>query len=137
MKLLLVTGEAISVKELRAALAGEEQAEATEVMVVAPAYAEGALRFWVSDADEAIAKAQQVQAQTVERLRGDGLSASGDTGEADPLQAIQDALQTFPAERILLFTRGGEEARYREDISPEVVRERFGVPAQQVTVSAS
>ncbi len=38
-------------------------------MVVAPALHENALRFWVSDADEAIARAEEVRRRTVSRAR--------------------------------------------------------------------
>jgi hypothetical protein len=31
----------------------------------------------------------------------------GDTGESDPLLAIEDALRTFPADQIVLFTHAG------------------------------
>ena len=73
--------------------------------------------------------------QTVERLAAEGVPASGDTGESDPLDAIEDALQTFPADQLILFTHGQEEERYREDVDPAEVSERFGLPAERVAVS--
>ena len=65
----------------------------------------------------------------------DGVAASGDTGESDPLDAIQDALQTFPADRIVVFTRPDSEQSYREDVDPEQIEERFGVPVTVASVS--
>ncbi len=97
-------------------------------MVVAPALQESGLRFWMSDADEAIARAEEVRRQSVEALGEQGVPASGDTGESDPLQAIQDALQSFPADRIILFTHSGDEQSYREDIDVAEIEERFGIP---------
>ncbi len=42
--------------------------------------------------------------------------------------AIQDALATFPADRIVIFAREGDSARYREENLFDDVQERFGVP---------
>ena len=103
-------------------------------MVVAPAFARSALRFWMSDADEAIAKADAVRRENVHELGESGIPAAGDTGEADPHAAIEDALKTFDADRIVVFTRGGEDQRYREDLDRDELAERFGKPIDQAGV---
>lgn len=102
-------------------------------MVVAPALHKNALRFWVSDADEAISKADDVSHQSVEQLGAEGVSASGDTGESDPEEAIKDALKTFPADRILIFTHPASEQRYKEDVDPDELQKRFGVPVTRTS----
>jgi hypothetical protein len=135
MKVLVVTSEAISAQQLRDALDGDIP-EKLEVLVIAPALQESGLRFWLADADEAIARAEQVWGESVRELESRGLPAEGDTGESDPLQAIQDALQTFPADRIVLFRHPGEEQRYREDFDPDEVRERFDLPVEDAVVPA-
>jgi len=132
MKILVVTSEPISADRLREAV-GDQQTDQADIMVVAPALHQSGLRFWMSDADEAIERARAVQEQTVSQLQDEGLSAEGDTGEGDLLEAIGDALTTFPADRILLFTHSGDE-RYNEDVSAEELRERFPVPVQQSSV---
>jgi hypothetical protein len=125
MKLLVLTSAPISAPQLREALPAGVETDGLEVMVVAPALQENPIKFWFSDADEAIARAEEVRAKTVEELGEGGIQAVGDTGESDPMLAIEDALNTFPAERILVFT--GEDA-YRSELDAEEVRERFGVP---------
>ena len=134
MKLLVLTSEAITADQLRNALPGEIDPTDAEVMVVAPALQESGLRFWMSDADEAIAQADEVRREAVNKLGEGGVSASGDTGESDPGTAIQDALQTFEADRIVLFTHSAEEKEYLEDIGPEEIRDRFGLPVDRATV---
>ena len=134
MKLLVLTSEPITADQLRDALPANADPSQSEVMVVAPALQESAFRFWFSDADEAIARAREVGRETVERLDSAGVPARGDTGESDPLDAIQDALQTFSADRIVLFTRGGESQRYREDVDVAEIEERFGLPVDQARV---
>jgi hypothetical protein len=128
MKVLVVTSEPISAQQLRDALGAEGDPADAEVMVVAPALAGSAVKFWMSDVDEAIERADRVRRESVERLGEEGVSASGDTGEADPHDAIEDALQTFDADRIVLFTREGGDQRYREKLDDREIAERFGRP---------
>jgi hypothetical protein len=128
MRLLVLTTEAVSADQLRDALPGDADPTAAEVMVVAPALHESALRFWLSDADEAIARADEVRRESLERLGDEGVSATADTGESDPEEAIEDALKTFPADRILVFTHPDSEQRYREDVDGGELQGRFGIP---------
>lgn len=128
MKVLVLTSEPISAEVLREAV-GAEVADSAEVLVVAPALHQSGLRFWMSDADEAIGKAEDVQVETVERLEEEGVDAAGDTGESEPLTALQDALATFPADRIVIFSHpDGEQAFAEEDI--DAARARFDVPVE-------
>ena len=129
MRVLVIASEPISADRLRAALGGAT--DDAEIMIVAPALHRSALRFWLSDADEAIQRAELVQRETVEGLDDAGLDARGDTGEGDPIQAVEDILVTFAAERIVLFTRRGSEPRYDEGIDADALQQRFGLPVQQ------
>ena len=132
MKILVLTSEPITAGQLREALPPEYGgADPGEVMIVAPAWHSSPLRFWISDADEAIARARSVEEQSVAQLQDEGVAARGDTGEGDPEQAIEDALATFAADRVLVFTHG-EDGFYREDPDPEALGHRFGVPVERV-----
>ena len=128
MKVLVVTSEPITAQQLRDALPHDANTENAEIMVLAPALQQSPLKFWLSDADEAIARAEQVRAETVEQLSEEGVQAAGTTGEADPMLAIQDALNRFPAERIVLFTHGSDGQAYREGVEGSEIEERFGIP---------
>jgi hypothetical protein len=136
MKLLVITSEPVAAQQLRDGLPGDVDLDRTEVMIVAPALQDSGIRFWMNDVDEAIARAKAVEEESVDSLDAEGVTASGDTGESDPVQAVQDALQTFHADRILLFLHGGEDKRYREDFEPQELSERFGVPVDTATASA-
>lgn len=136
VKVLVVTSEPISGDHLRSAL-GPRQTDDAEVMVIAPALHKSALRFWVSDADEAIAKAGEVQQKSAEQLRREGVSVDvNDTAEGDLTEAIRDALVTFPADRILLFVHPPEHERYREHADPEALSDEVGLPVEQFEVGA-
>jgi hypothetical protein len=135
MKLLVVTSEPISAAQLRDALPDGLDAAQAEVMVVAPALQESGIRFWMSDADDAIAKAEAVRRETLDRLGSEGVPASGETGESNPLLAIQDALQSFAADRIVLFAHTGDDQLYREDLDAAEIEERFGLPVDRARLS--
>jgi hypothetical protein len=126
MKLLVLTAEPISADVLREAVG--EHADDAEVMVVSPALTDSPVRFWVSDADDAIAHARATADETAERLDEEGIDAAGDTGESDPMQALEDALATYDAERIVIFTHPEEEQDYLEDGFVEEAEHRLGVP---------
>jgi hypothetical protein len=132
MKLLVVTPEPVDANVLRSTLGDE--VEGAEVLVVSPATHQSKIAFWVSDADEAIHEAEVAQEETVERLEEEGIDAAGDTGESEPAVAIEDALATFPADRIVVFTHAGEKD-YREDEGLAEVEERFGVPVTHAEIS--
>jgi hypothetical protein len=136
MKLLVVTSEPITAAQLREAVHVDADPADIEVMVLTPALAENGIRFWFSDADAAIERAESVRAKTVGELESSGLNAEGTTGEGDPMQAIIDALQTFPADRIVLFTHeNGDAQRYREDLDEGELRERVALPVDRASVS--
>src|ERR671938_222576 len=113
MKLLVLTPEPVDAQMLRSTLGDE--VEGAEVLVVSPATNQSKLAFWISDPDQAIAEAETAQEETVERLEEEGVDAAGDTGESEPAIAIQDALATFAADRILILSHPESDRDYRED----------------------
>src|SRR5919201_6467850 len=133
MKLLVLATEPVSADDVRRALPGDEGVEGAEVLVVAPAVNESPVAFWVSDSDEAIADAESVAERTAAQLRERGASARATTGESEPLLALQDALATFEADRVVVFVRDEDAARYREDDVVGEAGRRFGVPVTEVT----
>lgn len=135
MRLLVLSADPVDAAAVRGALGGEDL-DGADVLVVSPALNQSALAFWVSDADEAIADADSAAQRSVEALAGSADRVRGEVGESDPLLALQDALATFPAERILVFTRADEEQRYREDDVAGEAERRFGLPVTEATLRA-
>ena len=131
-KILALVSEPVSGEALRKAV-GPERAAAAEVLVVAPAL-NTRRHFLFSDSDAAIERADEVQEETVERMEEEGIDAAGDTGESDPLLALQDALQTFPADEIVLFTHAGGAQNWLEEGLVEDARKRFDVPVDHLVV---
>src|SRR3954466_15859242 len=131
-KIIAVVAEPISGQALKSAV-GADAAEEAEVLVVAPAL-NSRFKFLTSDPDEAIARAEAVQEETVERLDEEGIDAAGDTGESDPLLALQDALTTYEADEILLFTHAGGDQNWLEEGLVDEAKGRFSVPVRHLVV---
>jgi len=123
MRILVLARDNVDAARVRSALPGDDLADA-EVLVVAPAEQESKLRFWMSDADDAIADAAGRAQETAAGLEAEGAHARTETGEADPVVAVRDALATFPADRILVF--GDEELaqQVRSAVDVEVTAAR-------------
>ncbi len=136
VKILVLTPEPVSGAQLRDALPGHADPSELEVMLVAPALHESALRFWISDADEAIERADAVRRESVQRLGEDGVTASSDTGEGDLALAVQDALRTFAAERIVVFSHPSGDQLHGEDVDASELSERFGLPVDRAVIEA-
>jgi GABA permease len=131
-KILALVAEPVSADVLRSAV-GKEDADDAEVLVVAPAL-NTKRRFFLADPDPAIEHADEVQAETVERLTEGGIDAAGGTGEEDPLLALQDALVTYDADEIVLFTHAGGKQNWLEDGLVEQAKERFDAPVRHMVV---
>jgi len=131
-RILALVSEPVTGEALKRAV-GRERAEAAEVLVVVPAL-NTRTRFLFSDVDPAIERAEEVEEETVERMSEEGVDAAGDTGESDPLLALQDALQTFDADQIVLFTHPDGKSNWLEEGVVSEARERFDQPVEHVVV---
>lgn len=73
--------------------------------------------------------------ESVERLEEEGVSAMGETGESDPMLAIQDALATFDANEIVVFGHAEGNRNCREDDAVGGAERRFNLPVRHVEMS--
>jgi glycine/D-amino acid oxidase-like deaminating enzyme len=133
MKLLVLATDPVDATDLRSALGDQDDLEGAEVLVVSPAVNESAVAFWMSDSDEAILDAESTAQATADALSAAGARTRAQAGESEPLLALQDALTTFRADRVVVFTRGDDAARYREDDVVGEAQRRFGVPVTELT----
>lgn len=104
-----------------------------EVLIVAPALNSSKLAHWVSDSDEAVGEAELRLAETVEGLRGAGVHATGRVGDADPFNAIEDALTAFEAQEVLISTYPEGQSHWLEEDLPQRVRDAFDGRVAHVT----
>lgn len=103
--LLVVAGpveEPSAVREITAT-AGLTPGDDVEVRVLAPARI-GFLDRWTSDVNSARDEAQRNLVATVAALAKDGIVAEARVGDEDFVQAVEDQLQTYPADEVVLVS---------------------------------
>jgi hypothetical protein len=132
-RLLVVATAPVDPQVLRdtvRAHAGED----ANVRIVAPASDLSPLQWLASDEDKARAEAEAVARQAADAVGEEAGRTEVEVGDTDPVQAIEDALRTFPAEEVVVVTRSGEDAGWLEHESAAEARERFGVPVTHLVV---
>jgi hypothetical protein len=112
----------------------DDDLEGSEVLVVSPAVNESAVAFWMSDSDEAIAEAESTAESTAAQLRERGANARSTTGRASRCSRCRTPSRRSTADRVVVFVRDEDAARYREDDVVGEAERRFGVPVTEVTI---
>jgi hypothetical protein len=105
-----------------------------EVLVVAPALW-SRVSHWTGD-DHARQDAEATLEQTVASLADAGISARGEVGSDDPIQAADDALREFPADEIVFATHPDDHANWKERGVVDIARDRYGLPVAHVAVDS-
>jgi len=103
-------------------LTPSEAAGAARILVVAPAQ------------DTVRVEANERAAVVVDLLKRRGADAEGRVGDGNPLQSIADALETFPADEIVIAIPP-QIPRRRADELLEAVRHRFALPVRRATAA--
>ncbi len=130
-RVLVVANETVAGSELRREIM--ERGSLAEVLVVTPAL-NSRIRHWTSDEDHARAEAQARLDVSVSSLSGAGVKVRGQVGDDDPIQAIDDALRTFPADEIVISTHPAGRSNWLEKGVVVRARERYGCPITHVIV---
>ncbi|MBA3717672.1 MAG: hypothetical protein H0W87_05550 [Actinobacteria bacterium] len=131
-RILVVTTASVPEAEVESVVrahAGED----AEVHVVAPASKISWLDRLTNAEDDARADADERAEAAAEAVPGEHVEA--EVGDVDPLQAIEDALRTFPADEVVVLTAPDEKATWLEAGLGEDARERFSVPVTHLVTS--
>jgi GABA permease len=114
---------------------GSEQAEYFVVVPANPvdtgqAEREGAAFVW-----EATTKAAQERLDdTLDALRGDGLTVTGELGDYRPLVALDKAMREFRPDHVVISTHPEDRSTWLRHGVVDDARERYDVPVQHVVV---
>jgi hypothetical protein len=130
-RILVVANETVGGTRLFEEIRTRSEGYREQVLVLSPAL-NSALRHWVSDEDGAREAARGRLDASLGRLSAAGIDARGEIGDADPLQAIEDALRTFGADEIIISTHPPERSNWLERGVVAKARERFPVPVTHV-----
>jgi hypothetical protein len=107
--------------------------EDAEMLVVAPASDISRLDWLTNAEDDAQEEAASIADKTA--VASPTTNVEAQVGDSDPLQAIEDALRTFPADEIIIITRPDEEAGWLEEGSGETAQARLPLPVTHVTLA--
>jgi hypothetical protein len=132
-RILVVANETVLGRALRECIREKTEGYDGRVLVVAPAL-NTPLRHWTSDEDGARLDAQQRLDSSLGALRAAGIDATGEIGDADPLQAVEDALRTFGPDEVIISTHPEGRSHWLERGIIGAARERFAVPVTHVVV---
>jgi len=132
-RLLVVANETATGRTLHDAIRRSTVGRPAHVLVVSPAL-NSPLRHFVSDEDGARAQAQARLDRSLHALQDAGIDARGEVGDADPIQAIDDALRTFGADEIIISTHPEGRSNWLEKGVVSGAQQRFKVPITHVVV---
>jgi len=134
-RVLVIADESVSSAAFQEAIAGHAAGRPIEALVVAPALSSKLAR-WTGD-EGAYRTAQEHLDATVAALSGAGITASGEIGSHDPLQAADDGLREFPANEIVFATHPEDTANWLEQGVVDEARSRYAIPVTHVVVGAA
>jgi hypothetical protein len=132
-RILVIANETVGGETLREEIRRRAEDYEERVRVICPTLL-SRVRYIASDSDAARAKAQERLDHSLSSLREVGVNCEGEVGEADPLQAIEDALRTFGADEIIISTHPEGRSLWLERGVVTGARERFDVPITHVVV---
>jgi hypothetical protein len=132
-RILVIANETVGGGRLREEVHRRSEGKEEQVLVICPAL-NSPLKHWASDEDGARAEAQKRLNASLARLRGLGIDAKGEIGDAEPLQAMEDALRLFGADEIIISTHPEGRSHWLEKGIVGAARERFAVPVTHVVV---
>jgi hypothetical protein len=132
-RILVIANETVGGGPLQRCIRQKTEGARAHVLVVSPAL-NSPLRHWVSDEDSARAAAQERIDRSLAQLADAGIDGRGEIGDADPLQAIEDALRTFGPDEVIISTHPEGRSHWLERGVVEAARARFAVPITHVVV---
>jgi hypothetical protein len=132
-RILVVANETVGGEALREQIEQRGEGRRAQVLVVSPAL-NSPIRHWASDEDPAREQARRRLETSLQRLRESGIKARGEVGDADPLQALEDAVRTFGPDEIIISTHPEGRSHWLERGVVTGARERFAVPITHVVV---
>jgi nucleotide-binding universal stress UspA family protein len=132
-RILVIANETVGGGALRDRIRQRSEGYTTEVLLVCPAL-NSPIRHWASDEDDARRQAQERLEASLERLHEVGIEASGEIGDGDPLQAIEDGIRTFGPDEVIISTHPEGRSHWLERGVVSGARARFAVEITHVVV---
>ena len=133
-RILVVTTAPVEGDALRERVRDHAVGEDAELRVVATASDLSPLAWLATDEDKARREAAERAAGMEEAVTPEAEAVEAEVGDSDPVQAIEDALRTFPADELLLVTRRDDDAGWLEEGAAAEALARFSLPVTHLVV---
>jgi hypothetical protein len=130
-RLLVVATASVPAADLRKSVRAHAGKEA-EMLVIAPASDISRLGWLTNAEDDARTDATERADELAEAAPTDDVESR--VGDSDPVQAIEDALRTFPADELIVVTLPDEDATWLEKGSAKTALNRFSLPVTHLVV---
>ena len=133
-RVLVIADESCVDPGFPAQLAAHADGRTIEALVVAPAIGSWLAR-WTGD-ESAHVDARKHLDDTVTALGRAGITAMGETGADDPIQAADDGLREFAANEIVFVTKSGTSTDWVEKGVIETATKRYAIPVTHIALAA-
>jgi hypothetical protein len=133
-RVLVIADESCVDPGFPAQIAGHADGRTVDVLVVAPAIG-SRLSRWTGDESSHVDARKHLD-DTVTALARAGITARGETGADDPLQAADDGLRSFDAHEIVFVTKPGTNTDWVERGVIETARTRYSVPVEHIALTS-
>ncbi len=127
---LVVANQTLTGPALLAELLARQTSDECEFHVLVPATRSHAHAMWTEG--EALALARTALADALEKFRTEGVDATGEVGDENPVLAVADVLNRRAVDEIVLSTLPPGASRWLKRDLPNRLRRRFGVPVTHV-----
>ena len=131
LRVLVVVDDACTSPNICAGLRARTGDGPIEALVIAPARGSVTTQ-WYSDEEAAHAEATQRLRTCVACLRNAGVRSAGQLADPDLVQAIDDALRVFAADRVMIVTAPQRASRWLRPSAIDRARARFPQPIEHL-----
>jgi hypothetical protein len=101
--------------------------------VIVPALT-GTVKRLAGDVDDEIARAEADAERLVSEVNSAGFDADGMVGDADPTQALEDALKTYPADEVIVVNPEAEAMGRLERAATARAKDATPIPFTEIHV---
>ncbi len=133
-RVLVIADESCVDPGFPAQIAAHANGRTIEALVIAPAIGSW-LGRWTND-ESAHDDARKHLDETVTALGRAGITAMGETGADDPIQATDDGLREFAANEIVIVTKPGTSTDWVEEGVIETATKRYSIPVTHIVLPA-
>jgi hypothetical protein len=130
-RILVVANEGLGGEPLAEAL--RSKGGGGHVRVIVPALT-GTVKRLAGDVDDEIARAEADAERLVSEVNAAGLDADGMVGDADPTQALEDALKTYPADEVIVVNPEAEAMGRLERAATARAKDATPIPFTEIHV---